>query len=145
MGSIRNSVFYQDAIQEINYSFGNYYLFENFVVGEINKDVVFTWQNHAKIVVEELSELYDQNGKDLVYITNRIHPYSVVPSDWINFYKQKYLLKGYAIVSYNQKGLLNTLLEKLFMRNKLQSFNNLEDAISWAKSLHKKDNDSSAA
>ncbi len=145
MGSIKNSVFYQDAIQEINYPFGNYYLFENFVVGEINKDVVFTWHNHAKIVVEELTELYDQNGKDLVYITNRIHPYSVVPSDWINFYKSKYLLKGYAIVSYNQKGLLNTLLEKLFMRNKLQSFDNLTDAIVWAKNLTKTDKNDTAA
>ncbi|AXT58945.1 hypothetical protein D1816_00785 [Aquimarina sp. AD10] len=141
MESVKNSSFYQDAIQEINYSFGDFYLFDTYVIGEVNKDVVFTWEDHAKILVEELSELYDQNGQGLVYITNRINPYSVVPSDWLKFYKNRYLLKGYGIVSYNQKGMLNSLLEKLFMRNKLQSFSSLSEAISWAKSLsNKKDN-----
>ena len=137
MRSIKDTPFYQDAIQEINFPFGDYFLFETFVVGEVHKDVVYTWENHGKIVVEELTNLYDQNGKDLVYITNRINPYSVVPSDWLNFYKFQYMLKGYAIVSYNPKGILNTMLEKLFMRNKLKSFKDLGEAITWAKNLTK--------
>lgn len=135
MESVKNSPFYKDAIQEINYPFGNFYLFENFVIGEVNKDVVFTWKHQAKKLVEDLTELYDHNGKNIVYITNRINAYSVVPSDWIKFYKCKYLLKGYGIVSYNEKGMLNTILEKLFMRNKIKSFSNLADAVNWAKSL----------
>ncbi len=137
MKSIKNTPFYHEAIQELNYPYGNFYLFETFIVGEINKDVVFTWEDHAKAVVEEISNLYDQNGKDLVYITNRISPYSVVPSDWIHFFKYSYSLKGYGVVSYDQKGVLNTMLEKLFLRSKLQSFNTLEDAISWARKLTK--------
>ncbi|MBQ4821679.1 hypothetical protein [Aquimarina sp. MMG016] len=137
MEYLKDSIFYQDAIQEINYPFGNFYLFENFIVGEINKEVVFNWEDHAKLVVEEITNLYDQNGKDLVYITNRVNPYSVVPSDWIYFFKYSYSLKGYGIVSYHPKGLLNVVLEKLFMRNKLQSFNTLTDAINWAKSITK--------
>ncbi len=135
MKSVKNSVFYQEAIQELNYPFGNFYLFETFIIGEIKTDIVFNWKDHAKTVVEEITNLYDQNGKDLVYITNRVNPYSVVPSDWIHFFKYSYSLKGYGIVSYNQKGMLNTVLEKLFMRSKLQSFSSLSDAILWAKSL----------
>ncbi len=137
MESVKNTIFYQDAIQELNYSYGDFYLFETFIVGEIKKDVVFTWKDHAKAVVEEIADLYDQNGKDLVYITNRIHPYSVVPSDWLHFFKYSYALKGYGIISYTKKGKLNAMLEKLFMRSKIQSFNSLIDAINWAKSLSK--------
>ncbi len=137
MEHVKSSPFYQEAIQEINYSFGNFYLFETFIVGEINKDIVFTWEDHAKTVVEEISNLYDQNGKDLVYISNRVNPYSVVPSDWLHFFKYSYSLKGYGIVSYNPKGILNAMLEKLFMRSKLQSFTCLTDAIAWAKSVSK--------
>ncbi|MCK8523473.1 hypothetical protein M0D21_17960 [Aquimarina sp. D1M17] len=144
MASIKDTSFYHNAIQVINYPFGDYYLFDTFIVGEVHKDVVFNWEQHAKQVVEEITELYDQNGKNLVYISNRINPYSVVPSDWLSFYKYRYMLKGYAIVSYDQKGLLNTLLEKLFMRNKLQTFNNITDAITWAKSLSKKNKHNAA-
>lgn len=135
MESIKNTSFYHDAIQVLSYPFGSFYLFENFIVGEINKDVVFTWKDHAKILVEEISNLYDQNGKDLVYISNRINPYSVVPSDWVHFFKYSYSLKGYGIISYEAKGRLNTMLEKLFMRSKFKSFDNLSDAIIWAKKL----------
>ncbi len=135
---IKNSPYYHEAIQEINYPFGNFYLFETFIVGEINMDIVFNWKDHAKMVVEEITNLYDQNGKDLVYITNRVNPYSVVPSDWIHFFKYSYTLKGYGVVSYNQKGMLNAVLEKLFMRGKLRSFENLNSAISWARSITSK-------
>ncbi len=137
MNSIKDTPFYLEAIQVLSYDYGDFYLFDSFVVGEVHKDIVFTWKDHAKALVEEISSLYDQNGKDLVYITNRIYPYSVVPSDWLHFFKYSYSLKGYGIVTYDQKGLLNTLLEKLFMRSKLQSFTNLTDAIIWAKNLTK--------
>ncbi|UOB17908.1 hypothetical protein [Abyssalbus ytuae] len=140
MKSIKSSPFYYHAIHVLEYSFGDFFLFENFIVGEIKKDIVFTWNDHAKIVVEEISHLYDQNGKDLIYISNRIHSYSLVPSDWIYFFKHSYNLKGYGIVSYTQKGMLNSILEKIFMRGKLRNFNNLDDAILWAKSLKNKEN-----
>ncbi|GAA4278636.1 hypothetical protein [Aquimarina mytili] len=138
MKSIKDTPFYLDAIQVLNYDYGEFYLFDSFVVGEVHKDIVFTWKDHAKAVVEEITSLYDQNGKDLVYITNRINQYSVVPSDWLHFFKYSYSLKGYGIVSYNQKGMLNTVFEKLFMRSKLQNFDNLNDAIIWARNLKSK-------
>jgi len=144
MQSIRNTPHYKNAIKEQTYPFGSFFLFDTYVVAEINKDVVFSWDHHAKKVVDELSELYEDNGENIVYITNRIHSYSVIPSDWLKFYKNKHLLKGYGVVSYTKKGTLNVILEKLFMRNKIRSFDNLEDAINWAKSI-KNDKEESAA
>lgn len=140
MESIRNTALYQEAIHELNLDFGDFYLFDTFIVGEIHKDVVVTWKHHFKGLVEELSHLYDQNGKDLVYITNRINSYSVVPSDWLQFFKYSYSLKGYGVVSYNQKGMFNAMFEKLFMRSKMRNFDNLQSAVDWAKELTKAKN-----
>ncbi|TPN88878.1 hypothetical protein FHK87_01295 [Aquimarina algicola] len=135
MGFIKDTPFYKDAIHEKHYSCGTYYLFDTFIVAEIKEDIVYTWDEHAKPIVEELTDLYDHNGENVVYISNRVHSYSVKPSDWIKFFRNNFRLRGYAIVSYTQKGLLTSLLEKLFMRNSFQNFDNLEDAIIWAKKL----------
>ncbi len=143
MGYVKDSSFYHDAIQELEYSWGTYYLFDTFIISEINEGVVYTWDDHAKPLVEELSELYDQKGENLVLISNRVHSFSVKPSDWIKFFKSGYKLKGYAIVSYTRRGLITSLIEKLFMRNSFQSFDNLEGAIAWAKSLTQNPEDTS--
>ncbi|WP_074406084.1 MULTISPECIES: hypothetical protein [Aquimarina] len=135
MGYIKDSPFYKDAIHEFNFSSGNYYLFDTFVVAEINEGVLFTWEDHAKPITEEFAHLYDNNGEDIVYISNRVNLYSVKPSDWVKFFRNGYKLRGYGVVSYTSRGIFNSLIEKLFMRNSFQSFDNLSDAISWAKQL----------
>ncbi len=138
MGYIKDSPFYKDAIHEFNFSSGNYYLFDTFIVAEINEGILFTWDDHAKPITEEFTHLYDHNGEHIVYISNRVHSYSVKPSDWIKFFRNGYKLKGYALVSYTPRGIFNSLIEKLFMRNSFQSFDNLADAITWAKELAQK-------
>lgn len=135
MGYVKDSIFYNDAIQVMRYDYATYYLFDTFIVAEIDEGIVYTWDDHAEPIVAELSELYDQNGENLVLISNRVHSYSVKPSDWIKFFKSDYKLKGYAIVSYTRKGLIASLVEKLFMRNTFKSFESLEDAVAWAKML----------
>ncbi|GAA4277498.1 hypothetical protein [Aquimarina mytili] len=135
MGYLEDSPFYNDAIQVMRYPYATYYLFDTFMVAEIDEGIVYTWDDHAEPIVAELSELYDQKGESLVLISNRVHSYSVKPSDWIKFFKSDYKLRGYGIVSYTRKGLITSMIEKLFMRNSFKSFDNLEDAIAWAKEL----------
>ena len=135
MGFVKDSSFYHDAIQILEYPWGDYYMFSTYIVSEIKEGVVYTWDDHAAPVVKELSELYDQKGENLVLIANRVHSYSVKPSDWIKFFKSDYKLKGYAIVTYSRKGFITSLIEKLFMRSTFQSFDNLEEAIAWAKEI----------
>ena len=136
MQFVKDSIFYKEAIHILNYPFGNFYLFEKFVIGEFKEDVVVTWDDHAKILVEDLTSLYDHNGENIVYITNRVHSYAVKPSDWLKFYKSDYRIKGYAIVSYTPRGVLNSLIEKLFIKSKFRSFESLQDAIDWVEKLH---------
>ena len=135
MQNLKDTSFYSEAIHEINYSFGNYYLFDGFVVAEVNEDVIFTWQHHGKIVTEDLTNLYDTNGSDVVFITNRINSYSVKPADWIHFFRHSYKLKGYAIVSYSKAGYLNGALEKLFMNTNFKRFRSLDSALEWARGI----------
>ncbi|AXT55404.1 hypothetical protein SAMN04487910_0381 [Aquimarina amphilecti] len=137
MQYLKDSIFYNQAIHELNYPFGNFYLFDGFVVGEFKEDTVVTWADHAKLLVEDLTNLYDHDGGNVVYITNRVHSYAVKPSDWIKFYRSDYKMRGYAIISYTKKGILNALIEKLFIKSRFRSFESLGDAITWAKSLTK--------
>lgn len=135
MQKLKDTSFYGEAINEITYSFGNYYLFDGFVVAEINEDVIFTWEQHGKIITNDLTDLYDTNGNNVVLITNRINSYSVKPADWIHFFKHSYKLKGYAIVTYSTTSYLNALLEKFFLNTRFKRFQSLSEAIAWAKSI----------
>lgn len=131
MKKLRDTPYYYRAIHEINYSFGDFYLFDTFIVGEIHEDVHISWNEHGKMIAEELSNLYDNNGKDLVYISNRVNDYSLVPTDWKKFFKLSYNLKAYGIISYTKTGYFNAMLERMFVNTKLRWFNSLEDAITW--------------
>lgn len=133
LNSLKNSIYYKEIIAELNYPFGDYFLFEGFIVAEVKEDIIYSWESHGQVIVNELAEIYDTNGGDLIYITNRINNYSVKPADWIHFYKMKYKLSGYAIISYSEKGQKNAFLEKLFMRTNVERFHSLNNAIEWAK------------
>ena len=139
MKKLRDTPYYHRAIHEINYSFGNFYLFDTFIVGEIHENVHISWKEHGKMIAEELSNLYDNNGKDLVYISNRANDYSLVPTDWKKFFKLSYNLKAYGIVSYTKTGYFNAMLERMFVNTKLRWFNSLEEAIAWVDQISNTD------
>ncbi|MBP0904555.1 hypothetical protein ACFSKN_11690 [Mariniflexile gromovii] len=133
MVSIKETYLYNSVIKELNYSFGNVFIFENFVVSEINRGVNFNWDDHGKTITEDVAYYLDTNGINLVYISHRINSYSVVASDWLKFFKHSYNLKGYYIVSENNIGFLNSLIENLFFNGKIKRFTTIEAAVNWVK------------
>ncbi|MAQ75319.1 MAG: hypothetical protein CL613_03170 [Aquimarina sp.] len=135
---VKDTQYYNDALHVMTYPSGTYYLFDTFVIAEMKEGIVYTWEDHARQIVEELTHLYDHNGENIVYISNRVHSYSTRPSDWIKFYRSDFKLRAYGIVSYSKKSLMTAVMEKIFMRNRFQSFTSLDDAIAWAKSLTEK-------
>lgn len=139
MKKLRDTPYYHRAIHEINYSFGDFYLFDTFIVGEIHENVHISWKDHGNMIAEELSNLYDNNGKDLIYISNRANDYSLVPTDWKKFFKLSYNLKAYGIVSYTKTGYFNAMLERMFVNTKLRWFNSLGDAIAWVDQISSTD------
>ena len=133
MISVKDTPFYNDVIKELNYPFANVFLFDGFIVSEINRGVVFSWDDHAELIAQDIASYYGTYGDDLVYISNRINSYSVVAADWIKFFKHNYNLKGYAVVGNSKGSILNTMIENLFYNKKIQKFTDLFIAINWAK------------
>lgn len=73
-------------------------------------------------------------GFKWIYISNRVHSYSVNPNDY------KYLneipsLVGIAIVSEDEQRLRNTEVEAPFCKKPFATFFNLHDAFNWAETM----------
>jgi len=112
---------------------GTYYFFDGFIISEINQGVVFTWEDSLEL----LSIARDYYGENLpiCYISNRINRYAVKPTDWLKFNRNN-RLNGYCIVTYNEQGWVNALIEKLFVRSRMQRFKNLYEAVEWVKKIN---------
>lgn len=124
-------VSYFKNIREIRESdFGIFYFFDGLVISEIKEGVVFNWSMAKKII----NIAYEVIGKDkpIAYISNRIHDYSVIPTDWLKFYKNRHQLEFYSVVAYDKGGLSSIVLEKMFFKDNIRQFSDLESAIKWS-------------
>ena len=70
-----------------------------------------------------------------VLVFHRIHSYSLVPNDWLKFFRNSFELKGYGVIGYNKLSFVNTVIENLFFKKKIRRFTTLEAAVDWAKSF----------
>ena len=134
MISIKQTKLYDDVLKELNYSFADVFIFDGFIVSEIKEGITFSWEDHAEPIVMDVFEFTKSNGDDLVYLSHRIHSYSVQPLDWLKFHTNDFNLKGYGVKGYIGKSFINTVMESLFFNKKIRRFGDLESAIKWAKS-----------
>ena len=134
MISVKETELYKEVIKEFDYSFGRIYVFQGFVVAEMNEGVVINWDDHGRLFTDDLSTFLETDGKDLIYISNRINSYSVIAPDWGKFFKSKYKLKAYIIVSNEKISVLSTLIEGLFIQKKIKRFTSLYTAVNSIKS-----------
>ena len=124
-----------DSVKDVHVTKeGIYYFFDKFIIGEINKDVVYDWKS-AQSAINAGMEFYGREKfLNITYISNRVNEYSVKPIDWLKFFKSDYNMKAYAIVSYSDKGFMNGAIEELFMKiGNFKRFTKLEDAINWVE------------
>lgn len=134
MLSIKQTELYSEVLKEMNYKFGDVFIFEGFVISEIKEGVSFSWENHAKPIVKDVTDFTKCDGSDLVYLSHRIYSYSVVPTDWLKFFKNSFSLKGYGVIGYTSFSFVNTVIENLFFKKKIRRFTTIEAAVQWAKS-----------
>ena len=133
MKSVKQTDLYPKVLKELNYSFADVFIFDGFIISEIKQGVNFSWNNHAKYIVDDITCFLGTDGTELIYISNRIHSYSVVAIDWLKFFKQQYGLKGYYVVSNSQMSKLNLLVEQLFFKEKIMHFDSLFSAVHWVR------------
>jgi len=134
--SVRETELYSEVLKELNYSFGDFFIFKGFVISEIKQGVVVSWKEHAKQYVQDIAYYLGTDGTDVVYISNRINSYSVKAVDWLKFFKSDYTMKAYCIVSDNPMGKMNLMVENLFFNNRIKSFQSIYHAINWVKKDH---------
>ncbi|MEM9646954.1 MAG: hypothetical protein AAF969_00625 [Bacteroidota bacterium] len=132
MQRVKEIDFFRNIREIREYEFGVFYFFDGLVISEIKEDVVFNWTMAQKAI----DAAYEIIGRDkpIAYISNRINNYSVVPTDWIKFYTNRNQLEFYSVVAYNKGGLASLILERMFFRNIIQQFSDLDSAIAWSLS-----------
>lgn len=130
MKYVKELDFFKNIREVREFEFGSFYFFDGLVISEINKGVLFTWEM-AKRAVKASKEFYGEHAP-IAYISNRIHSYTVAPTDWPKFYNNRHELKYYSVVGSTKGSLPSTLLEKMFFNGSLKQFNDLEAAIAWS-------------
>ena len=128
-----SSYFLNLAHSKVEFSFGNFFLFENFIISELDEGIHFDWDKIQEVV----GMLYDNFGKEIRigYISNRINSYSIDPQNWVDFQEQHGFIVASAIISYSEFAYMNATIEKRFSENSLKRCINLDDAISWIQNL----------
>ena len=128
---LEDSPLIKDCFIKVSEPFGDFYIFEKFVVSEIAEGVHFDWDK-AKVLVKHTYEFFGARSNRINYISNRINSYSVNAQDWLKFYESSNSVSRVAIVAYEEKALLSVKLEKIFTKSSYQTFNTLETAVQWA-------------
>lgn len=105
--------------------------YDKYVISIINAGVNLTVEKSN--IMSQIALDYYEN-KPFVYITNRIHEYTVEPEVFKEISKMK-SLAGFVVVSDSKDSIKNALLEKIFLDKPFQIFNNLEDAVLWARNI----------
>lgn len=104
------------------------------MIGEIDHGATLTYQKSLE-VIEKAKKMYGEKT-NLAYISNRINPYSVRPTDWLKIYSlKKSNVVSFSIVTSSQSSWANLLLERYFCDTNVNVFNTLSKAISFSKTI----------
>ncbi|MBX2829363.1 MAG: hypothetical protein KTR22_14445 [Flavobacteriaceae bacterium] len=103
------------------------FIFDEFLVNQIREGITITPKHN-----EKLKETIDKHFKDrpVVYISNRIHSYSVDPLTYIETSKIHNLL-AIAVVSDNINYRESAAYESKFYEKPFAIFETLSEAIEW--------------
>ncbi|REE08181.1 hypothetical protein DFQ09_10857 [Winogradskyella pacifica] len=116
-------------IKKLTFIFGELTIYDNYVLAVMKEGVTIS-PNYNDVLID-ISATYFHN-KQFIYITHRVHSYSVDPQIYYQTEKIKNLI-GFAVVSQNYQAKLNAQIEKMFFKKPFKIFTELEDAVTWAK------------
>lgn len=118
---------------KVQFSFGNFYFFDNFVISELNEGIHFSWEK----IQEVIGYFFEHYGNDfkIGYISNRVNAYSIEPQLWKRFYDEYDFIIASAMVNYTDLGYLNTTIEKHFSKKSIKRCHSLDQAINWLLNL----------
>ena len=115
----------------LKYDFCQVQIHDSYMVVVMNEGIHIT-SKYTTVLVDLALTYY--KDKPFVYITHRIHSYSVDPSVYLKTSKLKNL-SGFAVVAAVPVAKANAEIEKLFLDKPFEIFYSLSDAIAWAKTI----------
>ena len=121
------------VIDIVTFDFGTAEIFKHYLVMVMKEGVHIIPEYNEELI--KLSNQYYKNKK-FVYITNRIHSYSVDPRIYIETSKIENLA-GFAIVSEKEIPISTAQVENIFLNKPMRVFDTVEQATTWAKDLVK--------
>ncbi len=130
MKRVKDLNFFKNIREVREFEFGVFYYFDGLVISEMKEGIVFGWEMAQK-AVKAAREVFGEN-KPIAYISNRINNYHVLPMDWAKFYKNREQLISYAVVGQTHGSFASLVLERMFFKNSIQQFSDIEEAIKWS-------------
>jgi hypothetical protein len=130
MKRVKDLDFFKNIREVREFEFGIFYYFDGLVISEVKEGVVFGW-DMAEKAVRASREIFGAD-KPIAYISNRINKYYVLPKDWAKFYKNRGQLSFYAVVGQTQGSFASLVLERMFFKNSIRQFSDIEKAIAWS-------------
>ncbi len=139
MKRVREIEFFKNIREIREYEFGVFYFFDNLVISEVNQGVLFNWE----MAIKAVDAAYEVIGQDkpIAYISNRVNNYSVVATDWRKFYFNRNQLGLYSVVGNTKGSFASLVMERMFFRNNIKQFSDLEKAIAWSLNQIKEQNE----
>jgi len=132
MKRVKRIPFFKNIKEIREYQFGTFYFFDGIVISEMNEGVTFEW-NMAKKAIEAAQDIFGED-MPIAYISNRINNYHIVPTDWSKFYANRNQLSFYSVVGQTKGSFASLVMERMFFKNSIKQFTDLEEAITWSLS-----------
>ncbi|MFD2824770.1 hypothetical protein ACFS5M_13895 [Lacinutrix iliipiscaria] len=123
----------QYPFTKITLDFGEFYLFEKFVIAEMNYGIHLSWSK-IKEAIKVILLHYGENYK-IGYISNKTNSYSFEPNLWSKFFENYDFIIASATVYYSDLNYINATLEKQFSSKSVKRADSLEEAVSWILNL----------
>ncbi|MFS4466439.1 hypothetical protein [Maribacter sp. 2210JD10-5] len=126
-----------NIIHTLETDIGRFDYYPNFVIGCIKEGVHVTFEE-AIISLQTAAQIYTYD-KRFVYISNRVYSYSIDPMGYREASKMFINLVGLAVVAKSKKRRTLAGLERMFMKQPIRAFKDLESAFQWTQELLEKE------
>lgn len=130
MKRVKDIAFFKHIREIREYRFGTFYFFNGLVIGEVNEGITFEWEMGER-VINAAKEIFGEH-MPIAYISNRINAYYVVPAHWAKFFKNRNQLDFYCVVGHTKGSFTSLAMERIFFKNSIKQFTDLEKAIDWS-------------
>lgn len=123
----------EHPVAEHKLDIGRFVFYRNISISEVSEGTHVTFEKVADML--QIAQNVYGNDTPFVYISNRIHSYSIDPLGYYEAIRLFPNLKAYAIVSQNNRRRMLAVLEKLFIKKPIRVFDDLEKAFDWAEQI----------